>query len=137
MLLSALGDGPDTVTTAAGASATAVVDDVGVRVRVRAGDPLDDVVLRRYATGAAHMALGWVRSEALAVDGDGVPVDLTIRSFGILKAADMPPIAIDVEPDDGAPVPAADAVFAAVAAAAWRHAGHVERWPIAAAGRSH
>jgi xanthine dehydrogenase small subunit len=137
VLLSALREGPDTVTTAAGATATAFVDDAGVSVRVRAGDPLDEVVLRSYATGAAHMALGWVRSEALAVDRDGVPVDLTIRSFGILRAAETPPIAVDVEPDDGAPVPAADAVFAAVAAAAWRHAGHAERWPITATGRSH
>ncbi len=137
VLLSALGDGPDAVTTPAGATATAIVDDDGVRVRVRAGDPLDEAVLRSYATGAAHMALGWVRSEALAVGADGVPVDLTIRSFGILKAADTPTIAIDVEPDDRMPVPAADAVFAAVAAAAWRHAGYAERWPTAAVGRSH
>ena len=59
----------------------------GVHVRVRCGDPLDEVVLRSYCTGAAHMALGWVRSEGLAVDDDGVPVDLTIRSFGILRAS--------------------------------------------------
>ena len=30
------------------------------RVRVRCGDPLDEVVLRSYCVGAAHMALGWV-----------------------------------------------------------------------------
>ena len=58
--------------------------------RVRCGDPLDEVVLRSYCTGAAHMALGWVRSEALAVDADGVPVDLTIRSFGILRRQRRP-----------------------------------------------
>ena len=56
---------------------------------MRCGDPLDEVVLRSYCTGAAHMALGWVRSEGLAVGADGVPVDLTIRSFGILRAADI------------------------------------------------
>ena len=49
------------------------VDDGGVHVHVRCGDPLDEVVLRSYCTGAAHMALGWVRSEGLAVDADGVP----------------------------------------------------------------
>ena len=73
-----------------------------MHVRVRCGDPLDEVVLRSYCTGAAHMALGWVRSEGLAVDDDGVPVDLTIRSFGILRAVDMPPIHVEIEPDDGA-----------------------------------
>ena len=54
-----------------------------VTVRVDAGDPLDDVVLRSYAIGAAHMALGWVLTEGLAVDpGTGEVLDLTIRSFG-------------------------------------------------------
>ena len=54
--------------------------------------PLDEVVLRSYCIGAAHMALGWVTSEGLAVDDDGDVIDLTIRSFGILRAADMPPV---------------------------------------------
>ena len=89
-----------------------------------AADPLDAVVLRSYGTGAAHMALGWVRSEGLAVDDAGVPVDLTIRSFGILRASEVPPIHIEIEPDDGPPVNGSDAVFGAVAAAAWRAAGH-------------
>ena len=31
-----------------------------VEVRVAAGDPLDEIVLRSYVIGAAHMALGWV-----------------------------------------------------------------------------
>ena len=61
------------------AAPTAAVDvDAGgaptaVSVRVRAGDPLDEVVLRSYAIGAAHMALGWVCSEGIAVDAGGVP----------------------------------------------------------------
>ena len=56
-----------------------------VTVRVAAGDPLDEVVLRSYAIGAAHMALGWVLTEGLAVDPEtGEVHDLTIRSFGIL-----------------------------------------------------
>ena len=45
-------------------------------------------MLRSYCIGAAHMALGWVRSEGIAVDPDGLPLDLTIRSFGILRAQD-------------------------------------------------
>jgi hypothetical protein len=35
--------------------------------------------------GAAHMALGWVRNEGIAVDDDGETHDLTIRSFGVLR----------------------------------------------------
>ena len=56
-------------------------------------------VLRSYCTGAAHMALGWVRSEGLAIGDDGTPLDLTIRSFGVLRAVDTPPIHIVIEPD--------------------------------------
>ena len=103
--------------------------DGSLHVRVRCGDPLDEVVLRSYCTGAAHMALGWVRSEGLAVGDDGTPLDLTIRSFGVLRAVDTPPIDIEIEPDDGDPVNGSDAVFAAVAAAAWRHAGYPPEWP--------
>ncbi|HET6965627.1 MAG TPA: 2Fe-2S iron-sulfur cluster-binding protein [Acidimicrobiales bacterium] len=117
-----------------GAVAEAEVDDAGVRVRVGCGDPLDHVVLRSYCVGAAHMALGWVRSEAIAVDGAGVVHDLTIRSFGILRARDTPEIEVDVADGDGEPVNGSDAVFAAVAGAAWLAAGLPERWPCARGG---
>jgi CO/xanthine dehydrogenase Mo-binding subunit len=92
-----------------------------VHVRVAAGDPLDPVVLRSYAIGAAHMALGWVLTEGLAVDSETGDVhDLTIRSFGILRAKNTPPIRIDLVDDAGpARARASDAVFAAVAAATW------------------
>ncbi len=93
----------------------------GVRVRVDAGDPLDEVVLRSYATGAVHMALGWVLTEAIAVDPvSGEVLDLTIRSFGIVRPQAMPPVEIEIVASTDAPRAAAsDAVFAAVAAAAW------------------
>jgi CO/xanthine dehydrogenase Mo-binding subunit len=92
-----------------------------VSVRVAAGDPLDDVVLRSFAIGAAHMALGWVLTEGLAVDpATGEIRDLTIRSFGILRAKDTPPIEVKIVDDPGRPLAgASDAVFAAVAAATW------------------
>jgi CO/xanthine dehydrogenase Mo-binding subunit len=70
-----------------------------------------------------------VRHEAIAVDNNGEPVDLTMRSFGILRAADMPPVAVHVVDAAGPAVNASDAVFAAVAAAAWRLAGWPPRWP--------
>ena len=75
-------------------------------------------MLRSYCIGAAHMALGWVCSEGLAVDDEGEVHDLTIRSFGILRAADMPAVDVEIEPSTATPVNGSDAVFAAVAAAA-------------------
>ncbi|HEX8805147.1 MAG TPA: hypothetical protein VF743_13165, partial [Acidimicrobiales bacterium] len=106
-----------------------------IAVRLACGDPLDEVVLRSYAVGAAHMALGWVCSEALAVDGSGEVHDLTIRSFGVLRAVDMPPVDVAIERGDPGPdaaaaaVNGADAAFAAVAAAAWLAQGAPPAWP--------
>ena len=129
--------GSATIVSPAGATATAGValDRSGsgqptrVEVSVSCGDPLDVVVLRSYAIGAAHMALGWVFREGVAVGDDGVPQDLTIRSFGILRAVDTPPIDITIEPSDAPPVNGSDAVFAAVAAAAWIAQGCPPDWP--------
>jgi aerobic-type carbon monoxide dehydrogenase small subunit (CoxS/CutS family) len=112
-----------------GAWAHARVANGSVSVHVRCGQPLDDVVLRSYCTGAAHMALGMVTSEAIAVDETGNVQDLTVRSFGVLRAADTPPIDVTIEPDDGAPVNGSDAVFAAVAAATWIAQDCPPAWP--------
>ena len=101
----------------------------GVRIRVSCGDPLDEVVLRSYCIGAAHMALGWVRTEGVAVDAEGVVHDLTIRSFGILRARDMAEVDVEIASAEGAPVNGSDAVFAAVAGAAWLADGLPGRWP--------
>ncbi len=99
-----------------------------VDVRVAAGDPLDEVVLRSYCIGAAHMALGWVLSEGLAVDPQtGEVLDLTIRSFGVIRAKDTPPIEVTIIDDPGEARPrGSDAVFAAVAAAAWNAVAAVD-----------
>jgi aerobic-type carbon monoxide dehydrogenase small subunit (CoxS/CutS family) len=132
VLLASLGDVRERrVTAPNGSTAAAVVhDDGSVYARVRCGAALDPVVLRSYCVGAAHMALGWVRSEGLSIDAEGVPADLTIRSFGILRATDTPPIEIEIEDDDAEPVNGSDAVFAAVATAAWAHAGWHPTWPV-------
>ncbi len=92
-----------------------------VEVRVAGGDPLDETVMRSYCIGAAHMALGWVLSEGVTVDpASGEVLDLTIRSFGVLRAVDTPPIHVEIVDDPGEPLPrASDAAFAAVAAAMW------------------
>jgi xanthine dehydrogenase small subunit len=101
-----------------------------VTVRVACGAALDEVVLRSYCVGAAHMALGWVTSEGLAVDEAGDVQDLTIRSFGVLRAVDTPPIDVTVDDEpDRAPVNGSDAVFAAVAAATWLAQGAPPAWP--------
>jgi CO/xanthine dehydrogenase Mo-binding subunit len=123
------------VVTPSGARAEARVhieDGTGalqrVEISVAAGDPLDQVVLRSYAIGAAHMALGWVLTEGLAVDPEtGEVHDLTIRSFGIIRAKDMPPVDVTILPDDAPPrEKSCDAVFAAVAAATWNELTRVE-----------
>jgi len=134
-----IGSGPSpavAVVTPTGARATARIGAEGsVEVTVAAGEVLDEVVLRSYCIGAAHQALGWVWREGLAVDDDGVVHDLTIRSFGILPARDMAPVTVEVEESPGPPVPGGDAVFAAVAAAAWAGSGFATRWPTARDGR--
>lgn len=118
------------VTAPNGAVAEAEIGADGVvRIAVRCGDPLDEVVLRSYCTGAAHMALGWVSAEGIAVDDDGQPLDLTIRSFGVLRASETPPIHVEIEADTGPPVNGSDAMFAAVAAAAWIAQGCPQDWP--------
>jgi len=105
-------------------------DDPRVAVEVSCGEVLDEVVLRSYCIGAAHMALGWVTSEGLAVDDEGRVHDLTIRSFGILRAVDMPPVEVALDrAASGPPVNGSDAVFAAVAAAAWLAQGAPPAWP--------
>jgi xanthine dehydrogenase small subunit len=125
------------VVTPSGARATASIEMDGgrvqrVHVELAAGEPLDEVVLRSYAIGAAHMGLSWVRSEQLTVDPDtGEVHDLTIRSFGVLRAADTPPIDVTIVADDApARARASDAVFAAVAAATWLAFGCPDTFPV-------
>jgi CO/xanthine dehydrogenase Mo-binding subunit len=114
--------------------------DEAITVAVAAGQVLDDVTLRSYCIGAVHQALGWVRSEGIAVDAGGSVHDLTIRSFGIIPARSVPPITVTIDRDDGGePVNGSDAVFAATAAACWLADGLAPTWPTrrtAATGRS-
>jgi len=109
--------------------------DGSIELEVDAGEVVDAVVLRSYCIGAAHQALGWVRSEGVAVDAEGAVRDLTVRSFGILQARAMPPVTVTVTPASGGPaVNGSDAAFAAVAAARWLADGLAERWPTHRAG---
>ncbi|MBV9661062.1 MAG: molybdopterin-dependent oxidoreductase, partial [Acidimicrobiales bacterium] len=130
------GESSVTVTTDEGARARACVS-VGatgwperVGVTADAGDPLDEVTLASYVQGAAHMGLGWVCSEGIAVDPEtGQLEDLTIRSFGVVRAKDTPAVDVDIQPGAGQAKRVSDAVFAAVAAATWLAQGLPSRWP--------
>ena len=61
---------------------------------------------------------------------------LTVRSFGIITAQAMPPVEVEIERTEGPragsspPVRGSDAVFAAVAAAAWIAGGLQPEWPL-------
>lgn len=110
-------------------TASATIDGGGIDVAVECGEVLDEVMLRSYCIGAAHMAYSWVTSEQLTVDGDGLVHDLTMRSFGVLRAVDTPDIRITLVPSDAPPVNGSDSVFAAVAAATWIARGLPPRWP--------
>ncbi len=113
-----------------GGSAVATCrEDGSIAILVDAGPPGDSVVLRSYCIGATHQALGLVRSEGLAVDGDGDVHDLTVRSFGIIQARAMPAVEVSIEQTRPRPVNGSDAVFAAVAAARWLADGLSPRWP--------
>ena len=115
-----------------GAEATAQVGaHMGDRitVEVSCGCPLDEVVLRSYCIGAAHMAYSLVTSEAIATDADGTVVDLTVRSFGVVPASRTPPVEVTIVGGDGDPVNGSDSVFVAVAAATWLARGCPPVWP--------
>jgi CO/xanthine dehydrogenase Mo-binding subunit len=123
-------DAPVELRAPGGGRARVVVRSDGtVGVDVWAGEVLDEVVLRSYCVGAVHQALGWVWSEGVAVAPDGAVLDLTIRSFGILNALEMPQVDVTVHRGDHWPCNGSDAVFAATAAAAWVAEGLPETWP--------
>lgn len=131
VLFASLRPGPRyTIVSPVGARASAeVADDGSISVEVECGEPLDHVVLASYCVGAAHMALGWVTSEGLAVAADGTPLDLTMRSFGVVRAVDTPRIDVAIVDSTKEPINGSDAVFAAVAAAVWHREGFVPEWP--------
>jgi hypothetical protein len=120
----------EAVTVESGAaSATVRLDPEGISVEVSAGDPLDETTLRSYCIGAVHMALGQVWTEGIAVGADGVPLDLTFRSFGLLRPGQLPEITVTVAPGVGPAVGVTNCVYAAALAAAWAAAGTPPVWP--------
>jgi len=128
LLCGAIGE-VGTIISPDGSTASAEVDEKQINISVRCGQPLDERVLRSYCIGAAHMAWSWVTSESLTVDENGEVQDLTVRSFGIVRAGEMPEVHVEIESDEGESVNGSDAVFAAVAAATWIHKGTLPEWP--------
>jgi xanthine dehydrogenase molybdenum-binding subunit len=95
------------------------VHDVG-----RAVNPL---LCEGQIQGAVHMGLGYALSENFPADSDGRPQNMTLRSLGILRAKDVPPVSVVLveEPQPRSPygikgigevglVPTAGAVAAAL-----------------------
>ncbi len=118
------------ITAPSGGTASAVVDGETIRIAVDAGQVLDEVVLRSYCIGAAHMAYSWVMTEGMVIDPQGEVHDLTVRSFGIARASDMPQVEVEIIDSEADPVNGSDAVFAAVAAAVWIDQGQGPKWPL-------
>ena len=91
-------------------------------------------------TASAPPTRPWAgsRSEGIAVDAAGTVHDLTMRSFGILPARDMPPVTVSCSAGGHRirrpSVNGSDAVFAAVAAARWLADGLLAQWPTDRAG---
>ena len=126
----------DVVSPGGGRAVATCRADGSVAVELSGGEALDTVVMRSYAIGAVHQALGWVTSEGLAVDDLGVVGDLTVRSFGVLAARSTPHIEVTVVDRPGTePVNASDAAFAAVAAARWMADGLPPEWPTGSVAR--
>ncbi|MCH7788532.1 MAG: 2Fe-2S iron-sulfur cluster binding domain-containing protein [Acidobacteria bacterium] len=129
VLMASLSPDPRVTLPAGGSASAEVRADGAIAVEVEAGAPLSEVVLRSYCLGAAHMAYSWVTSESLAVDETGEVLDLTVRSFGVVGAAAMPPVEVSIVASDGPSVNGSDAVFAAVAAAVWQDRDYATTWP--------
>jgi CO/xanthine dehydrogenase Mo-binding subunit len=101
----------------------------GIEASVDAGDPICVATTRSYVIGAVHQAFSMVTTEGIALDSDGVPVDLTIRSFGITPARSFPHVDVGVTASNSAPVAVGTAAFAAALGAVWLAEGAVPRWP--------
>ena len=128
-VLAAGADGVCRVTAPSGGRAAVAVRDSAISVELDAGAPLCAATVRSYAIGAVHQAYSMVTTEGIAVDRDGTPVDLTIRSFGVTPARAVPPVEVAVAASSTDPVPAGPAVFAATLAAVWLAEGAGPRWP--------
>ena len=56
------------------------------------GRAMNPLLCEGQIEGAVHMGLGYAMSEDFPADADGRPTNMTLRSLGILRAKDMPPV---------------------------------------------
>jgi hypothetical protein len=112
-----------------GARASVRATGEGIVASVDAGDPICGATTRSYVIGAVHQAFSMVTTEGIALDAEGTPVDLTIRSFGITPARSFPHVTVDVAQSDSAPVAIGTAAFSAALGAVWFAEGAGPRWP--------
>ena len=126
---------PVSVTSPNGAVATVTFRDGALHATVLAGEALCEVTLRSYVMGAMHQAYSMVCSEGIALNDAGEPVDLTVRSFGVVGAAATPPMTVEIVPSAESPVASGGAVFAATLAAVWLVEGGTV-WPTRRKERS-
>jgi xanthine dehydrogenase molybdenum-binding subunit len=56
------------------------------------GRAMNPLLCEGQIEGAVHMGLGYALSEDFPADKDGRPTNMTLRSLGILRAKDVPPI---------------------------------------------
>ena len=110
-----------------------VLNDEGAVERVVAahdvGKAVNPLLCEGQIEGAVHMGLGYALTEDFPADENGWPTNMTLKSLGILRPKDMPPVDVILveSPQPGAPygikgvgeiglVPTAGAVAAALRA---------------------
>ncbi|WP_419927667.1 molybdopterin cofactor-binding domain-containing protein [Candidatus Poriferisocius sp.] len=110
-----------------------VLDDEGAVEKVVAahdvGKAVNPLLCEGQIEGAVHMGLGYALTEDFPADENGWPTNMTLKSLGILRPKDMPPVDVILveSPQPGAPygikgvgeiglVPTAGAVAAALRA---------------------
>ncbi len=108
-----------------------VLDDEGAVEKVVAahdvGKAVNPLLCEGQIEGAVHMGLGYALTEDFPADEKGWPTNMTLKSLGILRPKDMPPVDVILveSPQPGAPygikgvgeiglVPTAGAVAAAL-----------------------
>ena len=58
------------------------------------GRAVNPMLCAGQVEGAVHMGLGYALSEDFPTDSDGRPTNMTIRSLGIIRPKDMPPVEV-------------------------------------------
>ncbi len=61
-------------------------------VACTSGSAVNPMLCEGQIEGAVHMGLGYALSEDFPCDEEGRPVNMTLRSLGIIRAKDVPPI---------------------------------------------